>query len=642
MANREFYNFILELVGKFRPGQRRWIVRIFIVSGISLISHRFWEPWLEAWLEKSLELNIAVADVPGWILISIGLFLYFFNHYVEKNENKLTVPPPNTTAEVPLQRPQQAEHFTGREKELEKLLKDLQPGKIITLCGTGGIGKSALAAEAVWHLAPGSDPPQRFPDGIIWHDFYATPQVESALEHVARSFGEEPEPTATSAAQRALASRKALLLLDGTEAADDLQRLLSVAGNCGVLVTSQKHSDAAAEWQDIDPLPTPQAMELLQSWCPSSTIDDDTGKRICERLGGLALAVRLAGRYMNETSESAADYLAWLQDSPLEALNHGKRRLKSVPLLLERSIARLSEPSRKALFVTGLLALAPFSSEVVASALDKAPAAVKRMLGELVRYALLIKQTNGEGYAVSHRLIHTYTSHNLSLSSEVTTRLASYYNRIAGKQEQKGQAGYARLDIDRAHIMSVLAVCEKQQLWRPLVDLVWAIENFLNMQGYRSDQLTALEKGQTASKKLNDKRTESAFLGNLGIAYYNLGQVEKAIEYYEQVLAISREIGDRQGEGSTLGNLGIAYRALGQVEKAIEYYEQALAISREIGHRQGEGTRLGNLGIAYRALGQVEKARECYEQSISIFEDIKSPHAETVKKWLAELEAESK
>jgi tetratricopeptide (TPR) repeat protein len=37
-----------------------------------------------------------------------------------------------------------------------------------------------------------------------------------------------------------------------------------------------------------------------------------------------------------------------------------------------------------------------------------------------------------------------------------------------------------------------------------------------------------------------------------------LGQIEKAIDYYEQALAIDREIGDRSGEGIDLGNLAEA------------------------------------------------------------------------------------
>ncbi len=70
---------------------------------------------------------------------------------------------------------------------------------------------------------------------------------------------------------------------------------------------------------------------------------------------------------------------------------------------------------------------------------------------------------------------------------------------------------------------------------------------------------------------------------------------------------IAKEIGDRQGEGADLGNLGLAYSDLGQVEKAIEYYEQALVIFKKIGDRRGEGADLGNLGLAYSDLGQVRK-----------------------------------
>ena len=46
------------------------------------------------------------------------------------------------------------------------------------------------------------------------------------------------------------------------------------------------------------------------------------------------------------------------------------------------------------------------------------------------------------------------------------------------------------------------------------------------------------------------------------MAYYQLGELQRAIGFHEQALVISREIGDRRGEGSDLGNLGSAYNAL--------------------------------------------------------------------------------
>ena len=103
-------------------------------------------------------------------------------------------------------------------------------------------------------------------------------------------------------------------------------------------------------------------------------------------------------------------------------------------------------------------------------------------------------------------------------------------------------------------------------------------------------------------KILLKKENQSFVLGNLGLEYSNLGNVRKAIEYYEQALKIARKIGDRCGEGNHLGNMGLAYSHLGEPRKAIEYYEQALKIAREIGDRRGEGNHLGNMGLSYSHL----------------------------------------
>ena len=42
----------------------------------------------------------------------------------------------------------------------------------------------------------------------------------------------------------------------------------------------------------------------------------------------------------------------------------------------------------------------------------------------------------------------------------------------------------------------------------------------------------------------------------------------KTIRLYEQTLKLAREIGDSRGEAAALGNLGIAYKDLGDVHKA--------------------------------------------------------------------------
>lgn len=525
---------------------------------------------------------------------------------------------------VPMQRPPRAAHFTNRGQELEKLLADLQPGRVVTLCGPGGIGKTALAAEAVWRPEIAT----RFPDGMIFHNFYNQPQANLALEHVVASFGAEPRPTPASAALQVLAGRRALLVLDGTEDADNLSAVLEVAGNCGVLVTSRKRKDAVAERQDIQPLPTGEAVKLLRAWGREHAADTGAAEQICELVGRLPLAVRLVGKYLDEMGETAAEYLAWLVKTPLEALDQGWQRRESVPVLLAKSLTQVSETARQVLGVVGMLALAPFGSESVAVALGLDERQVKKSLGELVSYGLLSRPIflpssfTPHPYEVSHALIHTYAQERVQPKVETVRRLATYYTMLAEEESKKGLAGYQRLDAERAHMIRVLAACAERGEWEVVRSLVWAVEDYLDLQGYWMEQVQALEFGVKATQALNQRGNESAFLGNLGIIYRRLGQVERAIKYYEQALVITREIGDREGEGAWLGNLGIIYRNLGQVERAIEYYEQALSIKRETGDRRGEGIWLGNLGNMYRDLGQVEQAAEFYEQALVIAREI--------------------
>jgi tetratricopeptide (TPR) repeat protein len=137
----------------------------------------------------------------------------------------------------------------------------------------------------------------------------------------------------------------------------------------------------------------------------------------------------------------------------------------------------------------------------------------------------------------------------------------------------------------------------------------------------------------TISREIGDRRGEGADRNNLGLAYADLGEVRRAIGYYEQALAIHREIlraprseaewtSARRGEANALGNLGIAYKKLSDARRAIGYYEQQLIITREVCDRRGEGNALGGLGNAYLQLGDTHQAIGYYEQALAIREEI--------------------
>jgi tetratricopeptide (TPR) repeat protein len=122
----------------------------------------------------------------------------------------------------------------------------------------------------------------------------------------------------------------------------------------------------------------------------------------------------------------------------------------------------------------------------------------------------------------------------------------------------------------------------------------------------------------SAAQKLGRKDLQSIHVGSLGISFWYLGEHGRAIELYEQVLAICHESGDKNGEGKTLGNLGNAYRSLGESQQAIECFERALSIFREISNRRGEVLTLNNLGIVYLDEGEYRRAIAFYEQALPI------------------------
>ncbi|HEY9881365.1 MAG TPA: tetratricopeptide repeat protein [Leptolyngbyaceae cyanobacterium] len=81
------------------------------------------------------------------------------------------------------------------------------------------------------------------------------------------------------------------------------------------------------------------------------------------------------------------------------------------------------------------------------------------------------------------------------------------------------------------------------------------------------------------------------------MTHSRLGDYPKALNYYQQSLAIHQAISDRSGEGGSLNNIGFIYDSLGDYFKALDYYQRSLAISQAISDRSGEGTTLNNIGF---------------------------------------------
>ena len=114
----------------------------------------------------------------------------------------------------------------------------------------------------------------------------------------------------------------------------------------------------------------------------------------------------------------------------------------------------------------------------------------------------------------------------------------------------------------------------------------------------------------------------ATILYRLGNCYYSLSEYEGAIEYYEQSLVIFKEIADFAGEAASLLGLGLCYYYLSECQQAIDLIEQVFEIYLEIGDRAGEAASLNALGNCYEALSECQRAVDYFGQALVIYVEI--------------------
>jgi hypothetical protein len=115
----------------------------------------------------------------------------------------------------------------------------------------------------------------------------------------------------------------------------------------------------------------------------------------------------------------------------------------------------------------------------------------------------------------------------------------------------------------------------------------------------------------------------------LGIAFYNAGRFEEAIQLHQRTLAdFERILGpDHPDTLTSRNNLGNDYHKAGQVEEAIELHQRTLADRERILGPDHPGTLVGrsNLASAYQNAGRVEEAIELHQRTLADFERILGP-----------------
>lgn len=296
-----------------------------------------------------------VDELPlGTSLVALGpQLLAGFHTPIEVHElvdTALPRRPQPFRAERPSTLPIRLTSFIGRRRESDEVDQLLLDHRVVTLCGTGGVGKTRLAVEVADRIA------SRFAGGVHFVDLTATRDRDD----VCRVLGTAAVARSSTDMESALASiatqlgDDALVVLDNCEqvtphAAEVVMAICNATHRTAVLATSRQPLGAPGEHlYRLAPMPvdTGDAARLFfdRARAVDPHLDDgeDAVGELCRRLDGLPLALELAAACVDVLSPAQlAERLAAGKTMPAVDSLAVPARHRSLDAVLASSIEQL-------------------------------------------------------------------------------------------------------------------------------------------------------------------------------------------------------------------------------------------------------------------------------------------------------------
>lgn len=558
---------------------------------------------------------------------------------------------------VPNNLPLQLTSFLGREREVEAVRKALAAGRLVTLTGAGGSGKSRLAlqvaAEALgdypggaWlvELAPVRDPadvPQAVATALRVREESGRPLLETILD--------------------ALRARKTLVLLDNCEhllgaAASLVETILSACPGVRVLATSREALSAAGETAWLVPslaLPPADATAVTPGGSPAVALFLDRASaasaafrarpedltaiaEICRRLDGIPLAIELAAA---RASALSPRQIAEKLNDRFRLLTGGRRtalpRQQTLKAAIDWGHDLLPQPERVVLrrlaaFVGG------FDLEGAETVCEgPAPEAsvdrydVLDLVGSLVAKSFVAVEEGGGG-GVRYRLLETVRQYALDRLLEAgegpATRdrhrdfVRALTERLQAELQGPGLvAAMERLDAEDGNVRAALEGCadEPEGVAAGLA-IASAVLRHTTIRGHLADGRAALDAllaraGGDLDPALRARATKAA-----AVLAFHAGDYAAAAPLYGQALAIARDLHDEAGVADAEAGLAkVAFRRR-EFDEALRLGQRALAEFRRMGDTLGAANALVALGIVHADRGDSAAARACYEEGMPL------------------------
>ena len=387
--------------------------------------------------------------------------------------------------------PSHLPELIGRENSLSRVVDLVAAHRLVTLTGSGGVGKTRLALEAARQMLP------CFPDGVWLVELgpLADPALVPVAAAAALDLPPGSGPVTADRVATALRAKHILLVLDNCEHVIDAAAAMAVALVVGgahvrVLITSreplrttEEHVYRVPSLQvpaednlDPDDVSRYEAVRLFDARARAAEPEYVADRRrraavaaICRRLDGIPLAIELAAA---RVAAFGVEGVAARLDDRFRLLTGGIRtalpRQQTLHATLDWSHELLAESERVVLRRLAVFAGAftlEAATAVAASALFPAPAVVD-CLANLVSKSLVSADLTGA--TTQYRLLETtraYANEKLIQSAELeqfARRHAEYHRNLFehAEAESETRAAAEWLAAYRPHLDNLRAALD--------------------------------------------------------------------------------------------------------------------------------------------------------------------------------------
>ncbi len=545
----------------------------------------------------------------------------------------------------------------GRERgsALVSELLTREDVRLVTLTGSGGVGKTRLALQAVRDLQ------DVFAGHIYVVELAPVTDPTLVLPLIARAVGLRAADghSLRDGLVGILSNRPALILLDNfehlTDASADILDLLTPCPTVKVLATSRVRVRLRGEHElAIPPLSLPDLLRLppLAEWhdCgairlfvertrelrPDFRLTEDnavTIAEICWRLDGLPLAIELAAARTKVLSP--AGLLARLT-SQSDLLTGGASdlpaRLRTMRDAIAWSYDFLSADDR-AFFRHLAVFRGGFTLEtaeaVAAEGLRDQPSIVDA-LTMLVDHSLVrLEETTGDEDRFSLlETVREFGSEQLQIHGEeekAQRRFVAWVLALAERAEAElgGSAQgpwLDRLESEHDNVRAALdwAIDNDPEIGLKLAGALW---QFWQQRGHLIEGRTWLARALPVGPQ-SPSRVRAAALLAAGDLTRRLSDFDAATSLLEQSALLFRELGDSLGRARALHFLGMTYQDCGKFDRGHGLFTEALTLAGDIGAKAEMADVLKSLGNLAFDNADLEHAERYYRQAHSIYREL--------------------